>query len=496
MKLLLLFIFTIATHSQQFEFVKNLQSNFEKNLTIHTLDNGLKVMIYEKHDVPIINTWIGFKVGSVDEHAGNFGCAHMLEHMLFKGNKIYGTTNLEKESKITKNIETLAKKMDKEQLQDFPNPTILKLYKRKMKKLVANLNKVVIKSPYSPIYSENGGKGLNAYTSTDNTVYIVNIPSNKLELWALLESSKFTNPILRSYYPERDVVMEERRMRTDGSPRGLLWEQFMLTAFTAHNYRNPVIGYMSELQTLAKSTLTDFFKQYYVPNNATIVLVGDVYPKDAIKLVKQYFSNWKTKKDLPRTHIKEPKQYGERVTTVKYKAQPFFYSGYHIPKLDTLEGSALGLFAEVIAGGKSSIMYKEIVLKKQLAASVWAFAGAGGERYSPLFMMGGTPKKPNSNADVNKAIEDVLKLVFKNGISLDELNRVKRKYKSQYIYAMDSSNNIGSLILKNEMNLGSYKEIFNDLDRVLGLTPQNLLKIAKKYIHQDNKTTANLETKK
>ncbi|MCJ8346371.1 insulinase family protein, partial [bacterium] len=404
--------------------------------------------------------------------------------------------DLHQESKLTKDIEKLASKMDQERLRDLPSKTILKLYSNRMKSLVEKLNDVVIKSPYNPIYSENGGKGLNAYTSSDNTVYIVNIPSNKLELWALLEASKFTSPILRSYYPERDVVMEERRMRTDGSPRGLLWEQFMLTAFTAHNYRNPVIGYMSELETLGKSTLSEFFQQYYVPNNATIVLVGDVYPKEALQVIKKYFSNWKSKKNLARTHIREPKQYGKRHTTVKYKAQPFFYNGYHMPKVSTLEGSALGLFAETIAGGKSSIMYKRIVLEKQLAASVWAFAGAGGERYNPLFMTGGSPKAPHSNQEVNNAIDEVLKEVFEKGISLDELNRVKRRYKSQYIYAMDSSDNIGSLLLKNEMNLGTYQEIFNDLDRVLSLTPEKLVEIAKKYIHNDNKTTASLETKK
>ncbi|MCO4781643.1 MAG: insulinase family protein [Candidatus Cloacimonetes bacterium] len=496
MKLILFILLTMSTHAQRFDFVQKLQENFERNLTITTLDNGLKIMIYEKHDVPIVKTRIGFKVGSVDEHAGNFGCAHMLEHMLFKGNKVYGTKDLDKEGEITKAIETLAYKMDKENLLEHPNRTILKLYKKRMKKLVTKLNKVVIKSPYNPIYSQNGGKGLNAYTNTDNTVYIVNIPSNKLELWALLESSKFTNPVLRSYYPERDVVIEERRMRTDGSPRGQLWEQFMLSAYTAHNYRNPVIGFMSELQTLAKSTLTDFFNQYYAPNNATIVLVGDVYPKQAIPLIKKYFGSWQAKKEFPRTHITEPKQLGERHTVISSKAQPFFYNGYHIPKVNTLEGSALGLFAQTIAGGKSSIMYKKLVLEKQIAASVWAFAGAGGQRYSPLFMTGGSPKSPHTNKEVNDAIDQVLQSVFKDGISLDELNRVKRRYKSEYIYAMDSSDNIASLLLDNEMNLGTYKEIFNDLDRVLAITPKQLVDIAKKHLIKSNKTTATLETKK
>lgn len=496
MKIILFILLTVNSFAQKFEFVQKLQENFEKNLTIKTLDNGLKIMIYEKHDVPIIKTRIGFKVGSVDEHAGNFGCAHMLEHMLFKGNNVYGTKDLAKETIITKEIEALAQKMDEEQLLEKPSTVTLLYYKRKMKKLVAKLNEVVVKSPYNPIYSKNGGQGLNAYTNTDNTVYIVNIPSNKLELWALLESSKFTNPILRSYYPERDVVMEERRMRTDGSPRGQLWEQFMLNAYTAHNYRNPIIGFMSELKTLAKSTLTEFFEQYYAPNNATIVLVGDVYPDVAIPLIEKYFNDWESKKKFPRTHIREPKQLGNRNTSIGSKAQPFFYNGYHMPRVNTLEGSALGLFAQTVAGGKSSIMYKKLVLEKQIAASVWSFAGAGGQRYSPLFMTGGSPKSPHTNKDVNDGIDKILEDVFKNGISEEELNRVKRRYKSEYIYAMDSDDNIASLLLDNEMNLGSYKEIFDDLDRVLSITPKQLVDIAKKYLTKDNKTTATLETKK
>ena len=297
-------------------FVERLQSEFEKRLTVEKLENGLTVMIYEKHDAPIVSTSIGFKVGSVDEHAGNFGCAHMLEHMLFKGNTIYGTTDFQKESFITRQIEKWAERYDQEQLKENPDPTALKIYRKRLDQLVKRLNEVVVKSPYNPIYSAHGGKGLNAYTNTDNTVYIVDIPSNKLELWALLESMKFRDPVLRSYYPERDVVMEERRMRTDSKPRGKLWEALMGTAYMAHNYRNPIIGYMSELQTLKKDTLTKFFEDYYAPNNCTMVLVGDVDPQKAIGIIKRYFGDWKASQRIERTHIREPAQFGERRTEI------------------------------------------------------------------------------------------------------------------------------------------------------------------------------------
>ena len=477
-------------------FVEKLQAEFEKRLTVKTLKNGLTVMIYEKHDAPIVSTSIGFKVGSVDEHAGNFGCAHMLEHMLFKGNRIYGTTDFQKESEITRQIEKWAARFDEEQLRENPDPTVLKIYKKRIEQLVKRLNEVVVKSPYNPIYAANGGKGLNAYTNTDNTVYIVDIPSNKLELWALLESMKFRDPVLRSYYPERDVVMEERRMRTDSKPRGKLWEALMGTSYMAHNYRNPIIGYMSELKTLKKETLTKFFKDYYAPNNCTMVLVGDVYPEKAIALIERYFGNWEPSERIERTHIREPEQEGERTAKVVDKAQPYLYASYHMPRLNTPDGTALTMLAQVLSGGKTSRFYQEIIVKQQLATSAWAYAGAGGQRYPGLFLVGGGPKHPHQPDELMKSMAEIIDDLVKNGVTQEELERVKTQTKAEFIYSLESASTVTSLLLSNHVNLGDWKEIFWDLERLLTLQPEDIVRVAKKYLHKDNRTVTALLTAK
>ena len=482
------------TWTAQPSFVQKLQTEFEKRLTVEKLENGLTVMIYEKHDAPIVSTSIGFKVGSVDEHAGNFGCAHMLEHMLFKGNRIYGTTDFDKESAITKEIEKWANRYDREQLKENPEPTALKLYRKRLDQLVKRLNEVVIKSPYNPIYAAHGGKGLNAYTNTDNTVYIVDVPSNKLELWALLESMKFRDPVLRSYYPERDVVMEERRMRTDSKPRGKLWEALISTAYMAHNYRNPVIGFMSELETLKKETLTKFFEDYYAPNNCTMVLVGDVEPQKAIAMIKRYFGDWKASERIERTHIREPEQFGERRTEVVDNAQPYLYAAYHMPRLNTADGTALTMLSQVLSGGKTSRFYQEIVVKQQLATSAWAYAGAGGQRYPGLFLVGGSPKFPNQPDELLASISKVIDDLVKNGVSDEELERVKTQIKAEFIFSLESSSTITSLLLSNQMNLGNWKEIFLDLDRTMNLSTKDLIRVASQYLIKKNRSAAFLLT--
>ena len=493
---ILLVLFFCSVNFGANPFVEKLQGEFEKRLTVKTLENGLTVMIYEKHDAPIVSTSIGFKVGSVDEHAGNFGCAHMLEHMLFKGNRVYGTKDFEKESEITAQILKWAERFDEEQLREEPDPTALKLYKKRMDQLVKRLNQVVIKSPYNPIYSANGGKGLNAYTNTDNTVYIVDLPSNKLELWALLESMKFRQPILRSYFPERDVVMEERRMRTDSNPQGKLWEALMGASYMAHNYRNPIIGYMSELQTLRKDTLTTFFKDYYAPNNATMVLVGDVYPEPTLALIEKYFGSWKSSDRLERTHIREPEQNGERRVEINEKAQPYLYASYKMPRLNTPEGTALTILAEVLSGGKTSRFYQEIVVKRKLATAAWAYAGAAGQRYPGLFLVGGSPKHPHQPSELMDLISEVIDDLIKNGVDEEEIKRVQTRMKAEFIYSLESASPLTSLLLSNQMNLGDWKEIFWDFERILSLTPEALVEVARKYLKKEKRTVATLLTSK
>ena len=290
--------------------------------------------------------------------------------------------------------------------------------------------------------------------------------------------------------------MEERRMRTDGSPRGKLWEAFVGSAYMAHNYRNPVIGYMSELETLPKHTLTKFFNDYYAPNNATMVLVGDVDPDEAYRVVNKYFGSWKPSDRIERTHIREPKQNGERTVRVEHKAQPFFYVGYHMPRGNTPEGTALSMFSEVVAGGKSSTMYKEIVLKQKLATSAWTHPGAAGTRYPGLFMMGATPKNPHSNTKVLKAMDQIMDQVLEKGIDPARLEEVKKRYKALYIYALESSDTIASMLLDTEMNQGGWETIFKSLQDSMDITAEEINKAARKYLIRSNRTVAQLVTKK
>jgi len=268
----------------------------------------------------------------------------------------------------------------------------------------------------------------------------------------------------------------------------------MGAAYMAHNYRNPVIGYMSELETLEKSTLSTFFKDYYAPNNCTIVLTGDLDPRQTLELIKRYFGSWKPSSRLDRTHIREPNQQGERVVEVRDKAQPYVYAGYHIPRLKGREGSALTLLAQILSEGKSSRFYRYIVEDAQLASSVWAYAGAGGMRYPGVFLTGGSPRHPHGPDMLVDAISKVIAQLVHEGVSKEELERAKTKIKADLIYSLESGSTVGSLLLSNHVNLGDWREIFLDLERILEMKSEDLVEVAKRYLVAQNRTVAKLLT--
>jgi predicted Zn-dependent peptidase len=473
-------------------YLQKMREDFEKRLTVHKLENGLTILFYERHDAPVVSVQTGFKVGSSDEKIGSLGGTHMLEHMLFKGSTIYGTTNYKEESRFEKHIEKWANKIDKEMRKPKPSKFKLQFYKKTLKAWQEKQSKYIVKNPYSPIFSANGAVGFNAYTSTDNTVYIINMPSNKLELWATLEAQRLYNPVFRSYYQERDVVNAERGMRTDSNPRGKMWEAFMSTAFKAHPYRNPIIGWKSEIEVLNKKSLQEFFSKYYVPNNCVITLVGDVYPEKTIPMLQKYFGKWKPAKEIPRTNIIEPEQLGEKYVKVEEKAQPFFYMGYHMPRENTKEGTALSLFSDILGKGRSSKLYKEIVVKQKIASAAFSASGVGGSRYPGVLLIGGYPKAPNTCQTVIKAMDKLLDEILEKGIEKKDLERLISAYKAEFIYALESNETIATILLRTQLNYGSWEEIFKGFELTLSITPEDIINAARKYIKRKNRTTAEL----
>src|SRR3989338_4683198 len=326
----------------------------------HTLKNGLTLLMLEQHRSPTVSLRIAFKVGSVNERPGITGASHLFEHMMFKGTKLFGTKDWEAEKPLLAREDELVKAISKTTDENSRKALEAELEDvRKKQKEITNTEE------FWAIYMQNGATGINASTSDDITRYYCDTPANKLQLWAFIEADRMKNLVLREFYSEKDVVMEERRMRTETSPFGLMFEQLNAAAFTAHPYGWPVIGWpvigwMSDIQNITKEQTENYFTQYYAPNNSVVVAVGDINPPEVIELVEKYFSDIPAQPPIPEVKTVEPEQKGERRIEVEYDANPMLAIAYHKP--DIMHPDQHRICIEVIQNllseGRTSRLYE------------------------------------------------------------------------------------------------------------------------------------------
>ena len=264
---------------------------FEKRVTEFTLANGLHFIVLEHHQAPVVSFHTYVNAGSVDDPEGKTGLAHMFEHMAFKGTETIGTKNWPEEKKALAAIEEVYDRLEQEQRKGPPaDPAKIAAIEEELKAAIEKANSYVIPNQFPTIIEENGGVGMNAGTSLDSTEYFYNLPANRMELWFLLESQRFLHPVFREFYKERDVVMEERRMRVESDPQQKLIQCLLSSAFEAHPYRRLSVGWATDIQSLRVRDAEQFYKTYYVPANITIGIVGDVDPKQARALADKYFT--------------------------------------------------------------------------------------------------------------------------------------------------------------------------------------------------------------
>ena len=262
--------------------------DLEKRVVSHTLKNGLKILMVERHLSPTVSFYIRHRVGSVDEDEGKTGTAHLLEHMMFKGTKTIGTKNYSRESKILRQISETGRNLDLERMKgERADKNRIDLLNNQIDKLQQEHKKWFLENEIDRLYTENGADDVNASTGKDLTTYHISLPSNKIELWARIEADRMTNPVFREFYTERSVVMEERRQRIESDPEGLLYEHFLATAYIAHPYRRPILGWPSDIRFLSLEYMEVFFKRYYDPSNTVIAVVGDIDPnKEPVAVTK------------------------------------------------------------------------------------------------------------------------------------------------------------------------------------------------------------------
>src|SRR5437773_3041870 len=350
-------------------------ASFEKRVTVKVLDNGLTVVICERHEAPVFSFFTHVNVGADREYPGITGLAHMFEHMAFKGTDKIGTRDYADERVALESVEKAYHEYDQERRREVgrDEKKVAELEKA-WKDAIAAADQYVKEEEFGEIVEREGGVGLNAFTDSDETAYLYSFPSNRIELWAYLESERFLHPVMREFYKERDVVFEERRMRTDSDPTGRLIEQFLGVAFLAHPYGRPVVGWPSDLQTFSATDAQRFFDKYYVAPSIVVAIAGDVKASEVIPIAGKYFGRLPKRPKPEALATVEPPQHSERQVILHEAAQPLYIKGYHKPSArDTRDEPVFDALQDLMSSGRTSRLHRALVRDKKIAALAGGF---------------------------------------------------------------------------------------------------------------------------
>lgn len=471
--------------------------DLENKVLSFTLDNGLRVLILERHMSPTVSFYIRHRVGAVDEENGRSGTAHLLEHMLFKGTRTIGTRNFVEEEKILKNISLTGSLLDSEIQKDKEgDKNKIELLRNHLEELIKIQKTWVIENEIDRIYTENGAVNLNASTGQDLTTYHVSLPSNKIELWARIEADRMTHPVFREFYSERKVIMEERKQRIESDPDGKLFELFFGTAFIAHPYRRPIIGWPSDIAFLSMDETERFFKRYHAPNNTVIAVVGDIEPLSTLNTVKKYFGSI-PRQNIVRSHItEEPPQTGEKRIEASLDANPHLIIGYHKPNMPDFDDYVFDVVESILSSGRTSRLYKIIVSEKGVAESIHTLNGVPGSGFPNLFIISAAPRHPHTNAELEALIYSEIERLKTEPVSERELQKIKNQLKADFLRSLDSNSGLASTLSYYEALIGDYRYITNHLRVIDKITPADISRVVRKYLTSDNRTTASLVKKK
>ncbi|MDI6809069.1 MAG: pitrilysin family protein [Candidatus Eisenbacteria bacterium] len=346
---------------------------------------------------------------------------------------------------------------------------------------------LLVQNEFWDTYLRAGARVLNAGTGEDNTTYLVYLPSNQLELWMLMESDRLGSIVFRQFYSERNVVQEERRLG-ENDPDEALYEPFMATAFTAHPYGVPVVGWMSDLRHIDRTQMEAQYRRYYNPTNAVAALVGDIKFDEARALAEKYFSRLPAQPKPPEVITQEPEQKGERRLTVQADAGPQLMMGFHIPTVPHPDAYALTVLAEVLARGRTSRLYQSIFEKQQLTLSgpnVWT---GPGERYDHLFVISAEPQEPHTLKEVEDALWKEIDNIKASPPTQRELERLKNQLDANLIRSLGSNPGLAFRLGDAAANRGDWRAILSDREKLLGVTPADVQRVAKKYLTHENVT--------
>lgn len=495
---------SFASLSADGSIFSGLKKTLEEKTRTFQMENGLRVLMMKREDSPTIAVYSKFLVGSADETPEIAGTAHLLEHMLFKGTKNIGTTNFEKEKPYLDQIAVWGKRLDELRIREaemkskgeepsaeFKNQ--IETLRKRFSVLLELHRKFVVSNEDNYFYSRNGGVGFNAYTSNDVTNYQILLPANRLEIWAKLESDRLKNPILREYYTEREVVLEERRMRVENRGMGILREKYMDAAFPEdHPYRMPVIGYEKNLGFLDLEKTQTFFKNYYDPQRMVIAVVGSLDFEKTEAILRTYFGDLKKGKPVPLKKVSEAGFAGPKFVSVTHPSNPSKIIGFNKPTFPHPDDAVFGIIDTLLAEGESGRLFKRLVLEEQIAQGVSCWNGDPGDRLSNLFSIYITNNQNADQRKVENVVQEELDRLKTEPITNEELFRIKNQILGSYLRGLDDNGKLADVLSLFQLLYGDWKEILRGYEELDAVTPEDVQRVARKYFVLENRTIADL----
>ena len=459
------------------------------------LKNGLRVLVVEQPGVPVVSFSFMQPVGAQDAPKGKTGLPHMLEHMMFKGTETIGTKDYKKEKPLLEKMDKVAEEMNLEKEKPQPSMDRLKTLADEMKKLQQEHHKIIVKDELSSIYTKNGGQSLNAWTSQDATNYHITLPANKVLLYATVEKDRLTHPVFREFYSERDVVAQERRWRTESSPDGKLEEALESTAFSASAYKDPTIGWMSDIMKLTRLDAVEFYKRTYRPDRGVLAVVGGVKAAEVLPLLEKTLGTVPNPPVAPlvKEWTQEPPQAGERTVKAEFDADPVAMLAWHKPNFPNKEAVALDVLSTILTKGNTSRLIKNLVFKSKMVTSVSCDTDFPGDRNQNLFIIQFSPAPKQTVEGVIAAIDRELLEIQKNGVTQEELDRARRDAESSFLWGKTSTHGLAQDLAYNQAVFGDWRLLLKYPEMIKALTSKDIQEAAAKYLISKNRTVATLE---
>lgn len=492
--------------------------DLERGVRVHRLANGMTFLLLERRQAPIFSGVVRFRVGGMDEDPGRSGLAHLFEHLAFKGTTRIGVRDPAREEEILREVEERLSELEAERGEPQSEPARVKSLEERLAALEQEHRRLLVPNEFTEIYSAHGAVGLNASTDKDLTSYYVSLPANRLELWCLMESERLRDGVLRGFYTERDVVMEERRLRVETQPLGSLYEALLRAAYGDGPYGLPTVGLMEDLKRLRAPQALEFRRRHYRPENAVAALVGDFRTDEALQLIERYFGDWRGDPageggPAPAPVAAGPPPSGPAVRTadagvaagggaprplrvdVEFASEPYLLVAFDKPIHPHPDAVTFDVLSDLLTGGRTSRLYRTLVVERQLALDLFAFEGPG-QRRDNLFILGLIPQAPHGVAEVEAALLNELAELARSPVPEREIEKVRNRFQASFLRDLTSNSGLARQLSYYQILLGDWREMLRLVERAGRVGRAEVQAAARRYLAPDRRVAAAIVPKR